>query len=98
MPLDWDEKLLKMHFPSHSSDIFCSILLQILESVTIMKSAFLLAKNFNTFPRLGLRPILFALKQIFLNLEAELTHLPPTLLAIFYHRYQKVLLYSRYTY
>ena len=85
MPLACEEKLLKIHLPSHSSDIVCSIVLQILESVTIIKSAFFVDKNSNTFLRLGFRPILFALKQTILNFEAELTHLPPTLSAVFYH-------------
>ena len=83
MPLACDEKLLKMHLPSHSSDIICSIVLHILESVTIMKSAFFLDKNSNTFLRLGFRPILFALKQIILNFEAELTHSSLILSAVF---------------
>ena len=55
------------------------MVLQILESVTMMKSAFFLDKKVRTFLRFGLRPILFALKQIILNLDAELSP-PPTVL------------------
>ena len=79
IPLACDEKLLKIHFPSHSSLTDCSMFLLILESVTMMKSAFFFAKKVRIFLRFGLRPILFALKQIILNLDAELSP-PPTVL------------------
>ena len=46
----------------------------------MMKSAFFLDKNVRTFLRFGLRPILFALKQTILNLDAELSH--PTALLL----------------
>ena len=82
IPLACEEKLLNIHLPSHSSDTVCSIVLQILESVTIIKSAFFWDRNFKILLRLGFRPILLELKQIILNFEAELTHSPPILPAV----------------
>ena len=82
MPLDCEEKLLKMHLPSHSSVTVCSIELQILASVMIIKSAFFLERNFKTFRRLGFFPMELGLKHTILNFDAELTHSPIEFLAI----------------
>ena len=84
-PLDCESKLEKNTWLPHSVLTVFSISFEKRVSIVIKMSGFFLRKKCKTCLRFGLRPMLFALKLISLNFEAELPPLEELLSIISYH-------------